>query len=164
MNNLHSTLRRLTHFSSYICDFIVKPLYFSHSFVPYISFMHSKEFIYYFFFISLSECLFLIIFYLFLVTALLDCSLFICTCFLFTHPHLKVSLFHLLFIPLICNLCSSYAYDISNVLPTLPVLLLFPSILLKRIFILTILKFHYVCLRNFLLNFHDPFPRLLPLI
>lgn len=95
--------------------------------------------------------------YLFLATVLLDCSSFIYICFLFTHPHLKVSLFHFLFIPLICNPCSSDAYDLSNVLPVLPVLLLFPSIFLNRIFLLTILKLHYACLRNILLNFHNPF-------
>lgn len=98
--------------------------------------------------------------YVFLATVLLDSSSFIYICFLFTQPHLKVSLFHLLYIPLICNLCSSDAFGLSNVLPTLPVLLLFPSILPNRIFIL-ILKLHYTCLRNFLLNFHGPFPRLL---
>ena len=91
--------------------------------------------------------------YLFLATVLLDCSSFMCICFLFTRPHLKVSLFHLLFILLICNQCSSETCDLSNVLPTLPVLLLFPNILLKRTFILTNLKLHYACLHNFLLNF-----------
>jgi len=100
---------------------------------------------------------------LFLPTVFFDCSLFIYICLLFAHPHLKVSLFHLPFIPLVCNLCSSDTYDLSNVLSALPVLLLFPSILLNTICIL-ILKLHYACLHNFLLNFHDPFPRLLPLI
>jgi hypothetical protein len=102
--------------------------------------------------------------YLFLATALLDCSSFVYICFLFTHPHLKISIFHLLFISLIYNLCSSVEYDLPNVLPTLPLLLLFSSVLLNTIFILIILKLHYAFLRNFLLNVHDPFPRLLPLI
>jgi hypothetical protein len=39
----------------------------------------------------------------------------------------------------------------------------FLAFCLNGIFIL-ILKLHYACLRNFLLNFHDPFPLLLALI
>lgn len=101
--------------------------------------------------------------YLFLATVLLDCTSFIYISFVFTHPHLKISMFHLLFIPLICKLCSD-EYGLHNILPTLPLLLLFSSVLPNRIFILIILKLYYAFLRNFLLNVLDPFPRLLPLI
>ena len=118
------------HCSSYLLDFIIIPLYSSHSFVLSVSFMHSKELIYYFSFLSLSECLFLITFFIsfslpssltahhsfifasFLRTHILKSLYFICCLsLLFVIPVLLMHMIFLMFFQLFLCYCYFLAFS-----------------------------------------------------